>query len=282
MAERQAQLLTCYRTPDTLWYLLPDDGYLYGHLAYHLAGTGQQEELEKVLLNFNWVQARLSGARCDASRSEAIYVYGLLADYDLAPQSPDASLVKRALQMSSHVIGKWPEQAGFQLYGRLATSDSPALRRLCSQAMGQTEGLAMVPLRPALGNPGSIVLTLVGHGGLILGATLLADSRRVLSWSLDSTLKLWDLERGELLHTLAGHEGEVYGAALLADGRRALSWSKDRTPRYWDLVNGKCLGIYVADASISTLSVGMQETRIFAGDTLGYIHCISLKPVNPA
>ena len=120
------------------------------------------------MLNLNWIQARLSGARSPSSQSEAIDVYGLLADYDLAPQSPDASLVKRALQMSSHVIGKWPEQAGFQLYGRLATSDSPAIQRLCAQAMGQTEGVAMVPLRPALGKPGSLVLTLAGHEELDL------------------------------------------------------------------------------------------------------------------
>ena len=43
MAERHAQLLACYRTPDTPWYLLPDDGYLYEHLAYHLAGAGHRK-----------------------------------------------------------------------------------------------------------------------------------------------------------------------------------------------------------------------------------------------
>ena len=37
----------------------------------------------------------------------------------------------------------------------------------------------------------------------------MTDGRRVLSWSDDRTLKVWDLERGAVLHTLAGHEHRV-------------------------------------------------------------------------
>ena len=44
-------------------------------------------------------------------------------------------------------------------------------------------------------------------------------------------------------------------ATLLADGRRALSWSADRTLQYWDLVSRSRVGIYVAYASINTVSV---------------------------
>ena len=73
--------------------------------------------------------------------------------------------------------------------------------------------------------------------GPVLGALLLPDERRVLSWSWDKTLWLWDLETGAA-RTLEGHNSTVLGALVLADARRALSWSKDKTLRLWDLETG--------------------------------------------
>ena len=59
---------------------------------------------------------------------------------------------------------------------------------------------------------------------------------RVLSWSRDQTLRVWNLATGEG-HPLTGHEGSVDGALALAD-RRVLSWSQDGTLRVWDLTTG--------------------------------------------
>ena len=59
--------------------------------------------------------------------------------------------------------------------------------------------------------------------------------------SHDRTLRLWDLQTGELLRTLVGHEGMVFAAAMSPDGRQALSGSHDRTVRLWDLRTGQLL-----------------------------------------
>jgi WD40 repeat protein len=67
--------------------------------------------------------------------------------------------------------------------------------------------------------------------------------KRALSWSRDSTLRLWDLGAGQPVGpTLTGHEGAVHGALLLPGGTRALSWSDDRTLRQWDLETGQQAG----------------------------------------
>ena len=77
---------------------------------------------------------------------------------------------------------------------------------------------------------------LTGHQASVHGALALADGR-VLSWSADGTLRVWDLATGEGAR-FTGHEDAVDGALVLADGR-VLSWSVDGTLRVWDLATGE-------------------------------------------
>ena len=67
------------------------------------------------------------------------------------------------------------------------------------------------------------------------------DGRRAVSGSDDGTLKVWDLEQGELLATLEGHGDSVRAVAVTPDGRRAVSGSDDRTLKVWDLEQGALL-----------------------------------------
>ena len=65
---------------------------------------------------------------------------------------------------------------------------------------------------------------------------------RLLSWSYDKTLRLWDSQSGAPLAVLEGHTWAVKGAQELSDGR-LLSWSGDKTLRLWDSQNGACLAV---------------------------------------
>ena len=47
---------------------------------------------------------------------------------------------------------------------------------------------------------------------------LTPDGKRAVSASWDKTLKVWDLERGQVLRTLEGHTGFVTAVALTPDG----------------------------------------------------------------
>jgi WD40 repeat protein len=76
-------------------------------------------------------------------------------------------------------------------------------------------------------------VSLMGHAGPVGGGLWLADGR-ILSWSEDQTLRVWDGVSGALLGVLRGHAGAVKGASVLADGR-VLSWSEDGSLRLWDL-----------------------------------------------
>ncbi|HRF98643.1 MAG TPA: hypothetical protein PLZ51_25720, partial [Aggregatilineales bacterium] len=67
------------------------------------------------------------------------------------------------------------------------------------------------------------------------GAIELIDGR-ILSWSEDRTLCLWDSD-GAKLNTLSAHKGWVLGAIQLTDGR-IVSWGTDENLYVWD-ANGK-------------------------------------------
>ncbi|MGI9449795.1 MAG: hypothetical protein ACR2QH_03995, partial [Geminicoccaceae bacterium] len=45
--------------------------------------------------------------------------------------------------------------------------------------------------------PGALAQTFQDHSGWVIGALLLEDGKRALSWADDGTLRLWDLDKGQ-------------------------------------------------------------------------------------
>ncbi len=87
----------------------------------------------------------------------------------------------------------------------------------------------------------AVLAVLEGHTDWVTGAQSLPDGR-LLSWSQDNTLRLWEGESGAILAVLEGHTGWVKGARVLPDGR-LLSWSLDGTLRLWDGESGAMLAV---------------------------------------
>jgi len=73
------------------------------------------------------------------------------------------------------------------------------------------------------------------HSGSVDGALLTRDETRILSWSEDSTMRLWDVATGRQIGPAMEHNGSVRGALLTRDETRILSWSEDKTVRLWDV-----------------------------------------------
>jgi WD40 repeat protein len=77
------------------------------------------------------------------------------------------------------------------------------------------------------------------HDGPVNRAVLMKQHDRILSWSNDNTLRLWDAATGHQIGPDMRHEGPVRGAIFSDDERRILSWSADGTLRLWDAATGQ-------------------------------------------
>jgi len=64
------------------------------------------------------------------------------------------------------------------------------------------------------------------------------DSRCVILGSSDKTLKVWDIENGEI-RKLKGHTGGVKAVSITPSGKRAISVSSDKTLKVWDMETGE-------------------------------------------
>lgn len=61
------------------------------------------------------------------------------------------------------------------------------------------------------------------------------DSKYIVTGSSDKTVKLWDINKGNVIRTLEGHRNSVNSLSFSADGRFIVSGSRDKTVRIWDI-----------------------------------------------
>jgi WD40 repeat protein len=64
------------------------------------------------------------------------------------------------------------------------------------------------------------------------------DGTKLASASADFTVKLWNIETGNLLQTFTGHLGEVRTVAFSLDGKLLASGSDDLEIKLWNLADG--------------------------------------------
>jgi WD40 repeat protein len=67
------------------------------------------------------------------------------------------------------------------------------------------------------------------------------DGKRIAMASSDSTVRVWDLEKGSQALTMRGHTNPVYGVSYSPDGSKIASAGDDETARVWDAESGAFL-----------------------------------------
>lgn len=230
------------------------DNYGIKYVPLHLKASEQLSRLEELLMNFEWLAAKLDGTD----------VLALLADYeyflDESHSHRDVQLVRDVLRLSEHVLIQDKQQLAPQLIGRLPSlrSNSKPIQNLLQQAREQPAGRWLCPLTASLAEHPALLRTLAGHSAPVFAVAMTPDARLAVSGSMDNTIKIWDLTKGIVEHTLQGHKDWVLSVAVTKDGRKAVSASYDQTLKVWDLER-------------------QQELQTLKGHT-GAVRCVAMTP----
>jgi WD40 repeat protein len=206
------------------------DAYAWRWIAYHLVEAARKDDLSRLLLDFNYLEAKLIATDPNA----------LIADYDYLLEDKDLQLVQSALRLSANVLARDPWQLAGQLTGRLISNTSPGIQALLKQIAERKVWPWLRPLKPSLTAPGgSLIRMLEGHTSRVTAVVVTPEDRYVVSSSADHTLRVWDPATGETKTTLKGHTSRVSAVVVTPDGRYVVSRSWDNTLRVWDLATGQ-------------------------------------------
>jgi WD40 repeat protein len=292
------------------WGMLPDrsDAYAWRWLSFHLVAAGRHAELQRLLLDIEYIEAKLlvSGA------------IALISDFDYVDDE-DTWLVQSAIRLSAHVLIEDPSQLASQITGRLLDASSEPVRAFVQRVAEHHASPWLQPRTASLTRPGGAVLRILhGHREPVRALCMLPDQRRFVSGSNDGTVIVWDLADCRALQTfkmqhgirsiaafpdcdrlLIGgirgqlavwdiasarivqqerHREEIHCVSVTSDGRLGISSGSDRIVRVSNVRSGRHVewkvehGSEGSDAHQNVIAIPSPDGRfVISGDVTGFI-----------
>ncbi|WP_018635811.1 DUF4062 domain-containing protein [Parafrankia elaeagni] len=230
------------RRPVRWWTAPEQSGYLWGHLAGHLAGAGRVDELVALLGDLRWTVGKLAVGRLGPVAVEA--------DLDVAaalrPDDPVLAALSRALGQNAHLLGPTepPEALGAVLLSRLdgIRTLEPARAALAARLQGpRLVNRWALPDQP---HP-ALRRVLAGHSQQVHALAVAPDGRWLASAGMDGTVRTWTAGAGAARSVFTGHVGSVLGTAVAPDSSWLVSAGADGTLRVWDVPDEKDAGEFL-------------------------------------
>jgi WD40 repeat protein len=96
----------------------------------------------------------------------------------------------------------------------------------------------------------------------VLTVAVSPDGTLLASGGRDNTVRLWDLQSGELLRTLEGHQDLVEMVAFSPDGSRVASAGWDGMVRLWETGNGREIAALPRGTRVSSVAFSPDGIRL--------------------
>lgn len=99
------------------------------------------------------------------------------------------------------------------------------------------------------------------------------------SASFDSTVRLWDVEKGACIHTLTKHTEPVYSVAFSPDGKFLASGSFDKCVHIWSTQTGQLVHSYKGTGGIFEVCWNSRGDKVGASASDGSVFVLDLRKV---
>lgn len=124
--------------------------------------------------------------------------------------------------------------------------------------------------------------TLTGHSKSVLSLRTLTGTQLAVSAGRDQSVRVWDLEKGDLVRSLNQHTGEVRALAVrptVPNSAAALpmvaSAGTDRTLRFWQPTIGRMVRFLRLPSSPLAITWDPSGTRVIAASEDGHVRMIN-------
>ena len=198
-----------------------DYPHAINELPFHLIRSGQSDEARKLLLEFEWMQTKLTALDSTA----------LLMDYELAQSDADLDVLKRSLLRAAPVIAREKRELAGQLLGRLLTYESPDIQRMLDHAANwRSEGVWLRPIAASLAGPDEPL-----KKGLlaISSVAVTSDLSKAVSCSDEGVIRVWDVQRDTELKSMGSNMHRLSANTMTPEGDLVVTSSEDHLVRLW-------------------------------------------------
>lgn len=210
--------------------------YAWRWFGWHCTQAGEVSRLMSLLLEIEWLRAKL----------EATEINALIGDFDLVRGDREAELVQGALRLSAHALKREPRQLVSQLNGRLHWIQ-PQVRRMEEQwNNARTPWLRL--LTPTLASPAEPLIQVFDEKNLLVQSRLLAVAASGTVVSGDSSgVRVWDLADGAERFVILpadvrpkeGYRDEVSAVVLSPDRSLVIVCFQRGALEIWSLAAGQ-------------------------------------------
>uniref|UniRef100_A0AAY4D264 Apoptotic protease-activating factor 1 n=1 Tax=Denticeps clupeoides TaxID=299321 RepID=A0AAY4D264_9TELE len=109
-----------------------------------------------------------------------------------------------------------------------------------------------------------------------------ATPQRLLSWSFDGTVKVWDMVNGEKIQDILCHQGAILSCDVSPDGRRFTTTSADKTAKVWSCDSWKMLHLLKGHRDcVRSSRFSWDGRRLATGDDNGEIRLWNVRDGAP-
>jgi len=155
---------------------------------------------------------------------------------------------RKTLLQELHNLKEHPELLWQQIFNRLQWVDKEkeggAIKKIIEPEFRKRKTNSLKPWAHNIirtRESEAILMTFIGHTSSVESVNFSPDGKKIVSASVDRTIKLWNAETGEEIKTLKGHKNLILSVNFSPDGKKIVSGSADRTIKLWNAETGEGL-----------------------------------------